>query len=102
VVIGGHFTHAMLKKARTGDFRVQDDFGGTLHPYVASQPEITFAEEVVSHCRQQPYYARVDAIWDNQNLLAISELELIEPELWFRFNPAAADRLADTFISYDQ
>lgn len=100
VVIGGQYTHAMLKKARRGDFRVQDDFGGTLHPHAASQDEIAFAEEVVSHCPQQPLYARVDVLWDNQDQLAISELELIEPELWFRFNPAAADRLADTIINY--
>ncbi|MCK4880254.1 MAG: hypothetical protein KAS82_06330, partial [Bacteroidales bacterium] len=101
VVIGGKFTHAILKKARSGDFRVQDDFGGTVHPYNASEEEIAFAEAVVSHCKQQPLYARVDAVWDNQNQLAISELELIEPELWFRYNPDAANRLADTFISYD-
>ncbi|MCD4711362.1 MAG: hypothetical protein K8R52_10995 [Bacteroidales bacterium] len=101
VVIGGKFTHAILKKARIDDFRVQDDFGGTLHHYSPSEQEIAFAEKVVSHCEQQPLYARVDAIWDNQNQLAISELELIEPELWFRYNPDAANRLADTFISYD-
>ncbi|MEA3460581.1 MAG: hypothetical protein U9R49_01800 [Bacteroidota bacterium] len=102
VVIGGTCTHAMLKKAKIGDFRVQDDFGGTLHPYKASEEEIAFAEAVVSHCKEQPLYARVDAIWDNQDQLVISELELIEPELWFRFNPDAADRLADTFMGYDQ
>jgi len=102
VVIGGTFTHAILKKAKRGDFRVQDDFGGKLHPYQASEKEIAFAEAVVSRCRQQPLFARVDAIWDNHNQLVISELELIEPELWFRFNPEAAELLADTFISYDQ
>ncbi len=102
VVIGGTFTHAMLKKAKRGDFRVQDDFGGTLYPYEASEEEIAFAEKVVSSCRQQPLFARVDAIWDNHNRLVISELELIEPELWFRFNPGAAEILADTFINYDQ
>jgi glutathione synthase/RimK-type ligase-like ATP-grasp enzyme len=102
VVIGGKFTHAVLKKAKRGDFRVQDDFGGSLHPYKPSIEEITFAEQVVSSCDKQALYARVDAIWDNQNQLALSELELIEPELWFRFNPDAAEKLAETFFSYDQ
>ncbi len=102
VVIGGRFTHAVLKKAKNGDFRVQDEFGGTLHPYDPSKEEIAFAENVVSLCEQQALYARVDLIWDNQNQLAISELELIEPELWFRFNPDAAEKLADAFIRYDQ
>jgi glutathione synthase/RimK-type ligase-like ATP-grasp enzyme len=102
VVIGGKFTHAILKKAKSGDFRVQDDFGGTLHAYDPSQEEVAFAEKVVAQCDHQPLYARVDAIWDNQNQLAISEVELIEPELWFRFNPEAATLLAETFINYDQ
>ena len=39
-------------------------------------------------------YARVDAIRDNSGRLAIMELEMIEPELFFRFAPAAADVLA--------
>ena len=37
---------------------------------------------------------RVDIILDNNNQLALSELELIEPEMWFRFNPDAAKKLA--------
>tara|TARA_B100000965_G_scaffold343031_1_gene312517 strand:+ start:209 stop:358 length:150 start_codon:yes stop_codon:yes gene_type:complete len=36
----------------------------------------------------------VDIIWDNESKIAVSELELIEPELWFRFNESAADKLA--------
>ena len=47
MVMGGAFTHAILKKAKSGDFRVQDDFGGTVQNYEASKDEITFAEEVV-------------------------------------------------------
>ena len=37
-----------------------------------------------------PAYARVDVIWNNKSELVVSELELIEPELWFRLNPHAA------------
>ncbi len=100
VLIGGRFTHAMRKKARDGDFRVHEDFGGSLHPYDASDQEIAYAESVVSHCEHTPLYARVDAIWDNRNHLVLSELELIEPELWFRYNPDAAERFADALLMY--
>ena len=41
-----------------------------------------------------PIYARVDMFTDNDGQLALSELELIEPELWFRNNPDSADKLA--------
>ena len=99
VVFGGKFSHAILKKAKQGDFRVQDDFGGTVHDYQASKEEIKFAEGVVALCNPIPVYARVDVILDNQKKLAISELELIEPELWFRNKPASADMYAEAVIN---
>jgi len=98
ILIGGKFSHAILKKAKAGDFRVQDDFGGTVHDYLASAEEIAFSEAVISTCDPVPVYARVDLIWDNQNKLCVSELEMIEPELWFRKKPGAADLLADEII----
>ena len=94
MVIGGKFTHAVLKKTKSGDFRVQDDFGGTLHDYSPSPEEIVFAEKAVLACSELPLYARVDILRDNTGELAIMELEIIEPEMWFRRNPEAADILA--------
>lgn len=94
MVINGEFTHSILKKGKEGDFRVQDDFGGTVHEYEASHIEMEFAEKVVKACDELPAYARVDLMWDNEGDLALSELELIEPEMWFRENPKAADKLA--------
>ena len=100
VLFDGKYSHAMLKKAKEGDFRVQDDFGGTVDKYAASEDEIKFAENVVSTCDPVPVYARVDAIWDNNNNLCVSELELIEPELWFRFHPEAAELFADALVNH--
>lgn len=98
IVIGGSYTHSILKRAKDGDYRVQDDFGGTVHNYTASKEEIEFAERVAKSCEPLPYYARVDVIWDNNDRLVISEVELIEPELWFREHPMAADQLAEYII----
>ncbi len=94
MVMNGKFTHAVLKIAKEGDFRVQDDFGGSVHNYTPTQLEINFAENAVKACKELPIYARVDVFTDNNDELAIAELELIEPELWFRNNPKAADELA--------
>lgn len=94
MVIGGEFTHAILKKAKSGDFRVQDDFGGTVHDYEPGYLEMEFAEKVVKACDPLPAYARVDVMWDNSGDFVLSELELIEPELWFRENMLAAEKLA--------
>lgn len=98
MVIGGNFTHAILKKVKHGDFRVQDDFGGSIHSYSASAEEIAFAEKVVAACEPTPTYARVDVMWNNDNELVVSEVELIEPELWFRENNKAAELLADEIL----
>lgn len=98
VVFGGKFSHAILKKARAGEFRVQDDFGGTVHDYDASKEEIEFAEMVVSKCKPLPVYGRVDVIKDNKGKFAVSELELIEPELWFRNKPESADMYAEAIL----
>ena len=94
MVMNGKFTHAILKIAKIGDFRVQDDFGGSVRNYTPTQEEIDFAENTVKACKEMPIYARVDAFTDNNGNLALAELELIEPELWFRNHPKAADELA--------
>ena len=100
MVFGGQYTHSVLKKAKSGDYRVQDDWGGTVHAYTASQEEITYVEKVVKACDELPFYARVDVVWDNTGELALGELELIEPELWFRECPAAADVLAEKIADF--
>jgi glutathione synthase/RimK-type ligase-like ATP-grasp enzyme len=100
MVFGGKYSHAVQKIAREGDFRVQDDFGGTVLDYEPSGEEIDFAERVVSVCNPLPVYARVDVIHDNHGRLCVSELELIEPELWFRNNPQSAGLFADAFADY--
>jgi len=92
MVINGKFTHSIKKIAKAGDFRVQDDYGGSVHEHTATAEEIAFAEKAVAACDPLPLYARADIIRDNDGALAIAELELIEPEMWFRFHaPAAAD-----------
>ena len=94
MVFNGAFTHAILKKAKPGDFRVQDDFGGSVHDYMPTNDEISFAENAVKACPELPIYARVDIFEDNDGYTALSELELIEPELWFRHHKNAALSLA--------
>ena len=95
IIIGGEVRHAVLKIAKPGDFRVQDDFGGSAHAYEATPAERDLALQALAACPEKPAYARVDIVTDNEGLLAITELELVEPELFFRFNPAAAGLLAE-------
>ena len=100
MVMGGRYTHSILKKAKSGDFRVQDDFGGSVVSYEANAEEIVFAEKCFQNLSPMPLYGRVDIMWNADGKLMISELEVIEPELWFRYHPAAANRLAEAVLEY--
>jgi glutathione synthase/RimK-type ligase-like ATP-grasp enzyme len=100
IIIGGKYTHAVRKIAKMGDFRVQDDHGGKAVEYEANDKEIKFAERCVKKCPFSPIYARVDITYDNNNNLSLIELELIEPELWFRNNPRSALLLAEEIFSF--
>lgn len=94
MLFGGKYSHAVKKVPKTGDFRVQDDHGGKVFHYEPSKEEITFGELAVSRCNPLPVYARVDVVKDNVGNLSLMELELIEPELFFRFNPLASEVFA--------
>ena len=98
MMIVGKFTHAVLKKAKDGEYRVQDDFGGTVEDYIPNREEIAFAEKAIAACPKETTYGRVDIFYDNHNRLSLGELELIEPELWFRKHPIAANKLSDAIF----
>ncbi len=100
MVFGGQFSHAVLKKAKKGDFRVQDDFGGTIESYTPNKEEVKFIENAIKACDPTPLYARVDVIYNNQNELCIGEIELIEPELWFRMDELSASKCANAISEY--
>lgn len=96
---GDRYSHAVRKRAGAGDFRVQSDFGGTSQLEAAPTALVEDAERLLEriHRRfadQAPLlYARVDGI-ERDGRLVLMELELIEPELFFRSDPDAAERCA--------
>ena len=92
--IGGEFTHAIRKIAKEGDFRVQDDHGGRVVDHNATKEEIEFGFASLEACPFETAYARIDVVRDNDGKLSLCELELIEPELWFRNNPDSSTILA--------
>ena len=100
MLFGNEYSHAVLKKAKPGDFRVQDDHGGTVSNHDADPEAIALAKKAFEACPEIPLYGRVDLMWDNQGQYCVSELEIVEPELWFRFHPEAAGLLAAQILSY--
>lgn len=82
----GQFSHAVLKKPKDEDFRVQSQFGGQYHIYEADASMIETAAHIVKTFGENLLYARVDGVLSNGKFL-LMELELIEPDLYFNHFP---------------
>lgn len=93
VFAAGQFSHAVVKHGQAGDFRVQQDFGGMVAPATPSAAVLAAAEAVMTHVPASCVYARVDIVESARGPL-LMEVELIEPELYFRIVPGAAERMA--------
>ncbi len=99
VAMGGKATHALVKRAKAGDFRVQDDHGGTVHAHDAAGDELELAQAALSIRERAPVYGRVDMVRDPDGVARVMELELIEPELWLRLHPPAAVAFAEGIVA---
>ena len=95
MLFGGRFSHAIIKRPKAGDYRVQPHLGGSEQPCVPPDGAIALATAALAAAPAEALYARVDMVRDRAGKLAIIELELIEPALWLQH---AADR-GSTFAS---
>lgn len=93
IYFAGAFSHAVIKRAAIGDFRVQKDFGGRVEVMTPSPALQSFADLVMTTVPRDHLYARVDVVEAHRGPL-LMELELIEPELYFLHVPAAASHLS--------
>ncbi len=92
------FSHAVIKRPRAQDFRVQNDFGGTLLHSFPPTLVLRQAKKIVSIIDEQLLYARVDGIVSNNQFL-LMELELIEPML-FLVEEKAATKFAGAIFEH--
>ena len=83
----GRFSHAIVKRPASGDFRVQEQFGGREMPWDASEAARRLATAALAAAPAPPVYARVDMVGDAAGKLHIMELELIEPSLFLHHAP---------------
>lgn len=93
IYLDGAFSHAVIKRAKAGDFRVQKDFGGQVAVTTPAPAVLAFANDVMTRVPSNCIYARVDVVESARGPL-LMELELIEPELYFLNVPESATRLA--------
>jgi glutathione synthase/RimK-type ligase-like ATP-grasp enzyme len=91
------FSHAVLKRPRPGDFRVQSDHGGIHLPAEPPAEVLACAKAALRAAGRRTVYARVDGCVVDDTF-RLMELELLEPGLFLSTNPAAPDRLAEAVI----
>jgi glutathione synthase/RimK-type ligase-like ATP-grasp enzyme len=88
MLFNGEFSHAVLKRPRAGDFRVQEYHGGVTLPCEAPPDDaIQLAKAALAQAPALATYARVDIVPDDHGTLRIMELELIEPALFLDHSP---------------
>jgi glutathione synthase/RimK-type ligase-like ATP-grasp enzyme len=93
VFFNGQFSHAVIKTAKPGDFRVQHEFGGNSASVKVTEEMVQSAEQIIAKLPATPLYARVDGAMVDQTFI-LMELELIEPVLFFKHSPRAVSNLA--------
>ncbi|MGD2111348.1 MAG: hypothetical protein PVI86_18375 [Phycisphaerae bacterium] len=99
IFIDRQFSHAVRKVPVPGDYRVQDDFGASDEPARVNANLVEMALDIVNTVQHDLLYARVDFLRDEHDRLCVSELELVEPSLFFRHCPEAAPRLAAALLA---
>jgi len=105
IFIDGEITHSVRKVPVPGDYRVQDDYGAndyalepSAHLAELSQAAVAAASSAL-RLAEPLLYARVDFLEDQAGALWLTELELVEPSLFFRHAPRAATRLAEALLA---
>jgi glutathione synthase/RimK-type ligase-like ATP-grasp enzyme len=100
IFLGGEYSHAVLKRPQDGDFRVQEEYGGTstlMSPPGTLIEQARHALENASTGSAQAVpdilYARVDGL-DVNGRFVLMELELIEPYLFLEMAEGAVARFA--------
>nr|WP_240901983.1 hypothetical protein [Wenzhouxiangella sp. XN24] len=89
----GVFSHAVCKRPKPGDYRVQFQFGGTTERVEVEPALVAQARACVLAAPSRPVYARVDGVVKDGRFL-LMELEVFEPLMFLGHDAAAPGRFA--------
>ena len=93
VFFDGVFSHAVRKRPKPGEFRVQERLGGTIAPAEVPGSLVEWAGELLASLPALSLYARVDVV-EARDRFVLMEVELVEPSLFLEHAPAAARAFA--------
>jgi glutathione synthase/RimK-type ligase-like ATP-grasp enzyme len=98
VFFEGAFSHAVRKRPQPGEFRVQEEFGGSVESATPPAALLDDAAQALRAAGRSALYARVDGVLRAGRLM-LMELELIEPHLFLLDAEGAADRFANAIAA---
>ncbi len=97
VFLGGKFSHAVLKRPASDDFRVQSQYGGTATLMDVAEEWVAQTRSILDAVPAPWLYARVDGcVLDGRFVLI--ELEMLEPDLFLNLDSQAPARFADALL----
>jgi len=100
MLFDGEFSHAVVKRPRSGDFRVQEYHGGeTRRCHAPPSGAIGLAQQALAAAPAHATYARVDIVPDDEGTLRIMEIELIEPALFLDHAPDGGSAFVSSILS---
>jgi glutathione synthase/RimK-type ligase-like ATP-grasp enzyme len=80
--VDGEFSHALVKRAKQGDYRIQEAYGGSSQRIDPTCEDERQARTVLEALDEPQLYARVDMVRGADGRLLLMELEVIEPYLY--------------------
>jgi glutathione synthase/RimK-type ligase-like ATP-grasp enzyme len=98
IYFGGAFSHAIAKRPRPGDFRVQPEYDGIIAAHRPAADEHEAAVRILAAVEEPLLYARVDLVRSLDGAPKLIELELIEPDLYLGYDECAGGRFARAVV----
>lgn len=90
----GEYSHAIVKRPKQNDYRVQEEHGGIISS-IEPDSELKHAAFAIQEMiTPTPLYSRVDLVRSPSGEFWLMELELIEPSLYLRTDKNAPERFA--------
>lgn len=91
----GVFSHAVRKCPAPGDFRVQEEHGGEITSFQPGNDLLEAGQLAMNALPELVLYGRVDLVRLADGKWGVIEIELIEPSLYFPYDPESMERFAE-------
>ena len=96
----GVFSHAILKTPAANEFRSQEERGAEVRAIEPEDRLLSRGRQAMAALSTVPLYGRLDFVRNAAGDFDVMELELIEPSLYLRMDPAAPARFAEAVVAW--